>query len=80
MRQVGDVTRIVHGAAGTESEIPAVHAMVDMARMFLASQARGELPRVALSGDGRITLTWFGGAKVSYQTGVDTSSVPVRRG
>jgi hypothetical protein len=76
---VGDVTRITHGAAGKESEMPAEQALIDMARMFLASQARGELPRVALSGDGRITLTWPDGSKVSYQTGVDTSSVPVRK-
>ncbi len=74
-----NVTRITHGPAGEESEMPAGAAMVDMARMFLASQARGELPRVALSGDGRITLTWPDGSKVSYQTGVDTSSVPVSK-
>lgn len=76
---MGDVTRITNGAAGKETEMPAREAMVDMARMFLASQALGELPRVALSADGRITLTWLDGQKVSYLTEVDTSSVPVRK-
>lgn len=75
---MSDVTRITHGAAGRETAMGADAAMVDMARMFLASQARGDVPRVALSTDGRITLTWSDGQKVSYLTDVDTSSVPVR--
>lgn len=74
-----DVTRIAHGATGSETTMSASAAMVDMARMFLASQARGNVPRVALATDGRITLTWSDGQKVSYLTEVDTSSVPVRK-
>jgi hypothetical protein len=77
---MSDVTRITHGAAaGAEATMSADVAMVDMARMFLASQARAGVPRVALSTDGRITLTWSDGQKVSYLTGVDTSSVPMRK-
>lgn len=76
---MSDVTRITHGATGAETSMTGNAAMVDMARMFLASQARGDIPRVALATDGRITLTWPGGTKVSYLTDVDTSSVPVRR-
>lgn len=74
---MADITRITRMS---ETDVPAAHAMVDMARMFLAAQARGEIPRVALSQDGRITLRWASGDFVSYQTGVDTSSVPVSKG
>lgn len=69
------VTRITKDS---ERELPAAEAMVDMARMFLGSQARGEIPRVALSEDGRITLRWSDGTRVSYATEVD-ASVQIKR-
>lgn len=54
-----------------EVEMAAGAAMVEMARDIMAGQATGDVPRVRLSVDGRITLTYADGSKVWYLTGAD---------
>lgn len=67
------VTRIT---PDTTRELAAEDAIVDMARTLMASQARGEMPTVHMSQDGRVTLRWQDGTRVSYLTGVDTGPRP----
>lgn len=67
------VTRIT---AASTRELPAAAALVEMTRDLMAAQARGEMPTIRMSTDGRITLRWTDDTFVSYLTGVDTGPVP----
>lgn len=57
-------------------ELAAEVAMVELARDLMAAQARGEMPAIRMSQDGRIALRWEDGTRVSYVTGVAAGPVP----
>lgn len=63
----------------SEREMPPAEAMIAMTREIMAAQAQGDMPRVKLSEDGRITLRWPDDEWVSYQTGQNTMPYQARK-